>query len=340
MMISGFNRRCCGTAMLALCLGACSSAPPSGDALQSTSIQATPSALDRAAHLRPPRLRTASGPNENPTQYRTFRVAPASCLQHGAEAPAFSAGPLFLLRNQLEARGYRTANDAAMIALLRYRAVPTTDIYSIVERDDRLDASLLRHFMPAPAVTLQPAQLTRCRTDLPWGEPPALPAVASGDDLPYFNLIQISLYRADTGTLVWAGEALGLTTAANPAVSSLLPLRGLIRELPAAPGPQPAAVPLGLDFIVATTDGRRFQPIISHVDRGSTAAQLGLQAGETIVSINGSDTLNHSTAEIQQLLQRGNNTAAMLTIERDGHKQALTLHRELAFPPQTGTSDQ
>ncbi len=278
--------------------------------------------LAALAHTTQPRVRIADFAGEAVSRFQTFAVAPVECSKRAGAMPAYTNGALFALRSQFEARGYAFAGNEkpAILVLMDYRGSAA---------DSSTGAQFDTAFTAPPAV-LSPATIGRCqRTD--WGTaPPAGPPLRP-NDAAYRVLVQLTAYDLSNGAAIWNGQAIGSSLQGDPAVSSQLLLRALLREFPMSSDRWRNLTlgfgNLGFGFIVASADGSRFRPVISTIREDGPADTAGLLVGDQIIKINGIDTLNMSTAEFSAMIAGAPGTVASFTVARSGLMSEHVLQR-------------
>ncbi len=272
-------------------------------------------------HAEAPVLRVAKTGAHELRQYREFTVAPATCAP-GMAAPAHSEAPLFTLRNQLEARGYTFApgTTAGFVALLDYTPEPRGKKRGWFIRRYRPRDEALQVALPPPLAELNGEARERCTTNYDWGGPPPQRSLQPALADPYYPTLRVTMFDRSSGNAIWIGEAIGLSREADPGLSSQFLLRSLIRQVPVTTdlvgNLAISSGYLGLGFVIASTDGSHFRPVISHVDPTGPAANAGLFEGEVITAIEGYNTLNHSTAAISALLAGQPGNTITLTVDR------------------------
>ena len=66
---------------------------------------------------------------------------------------------------------------------------------------------------------------------------------------------------------------------------------------------------------------------IAEVMRYSSAEEAGLQAGDQIIAVDGTDTTQMNTTEVAQLLRGEEGTAVQVTVQRQGREMTFTCTR-------------
>lgn len=295
---------------LALLLGACSHLPPSAQSLR-------PSAgpvLSQANHISPPVMRSRSLGDGVVQGIRRLYIDPANCPAEPWQADRNNT--LFVLRNALTQRGYQftqARHQAQAIVRLHYRGI-------------------IAKGRAKPGQALQQSQalferLSSERVCQHNGER-VLPLHARPENVvSRLPVIRIELLERDSGQLLWQGEAAGHHHSARPSLNTQLLIVALSRQLPVQQ--THAHSGLGFRYAIASADGERFMPVITEVIANSPAARAGLKAGDPLLSIEHSSTLNRKASDIMPLLLEPAATR-LFSVQRPlGETPILVRHHQL-----------
>ncbi len=307
----------------------------------------TPLALDVG-----PAVREYKSPDFSSFAYRTFSVFPMSAVRGDAElkGEAYERPILYAVRNILEARGYTWVP-----------AGQQPDFYVGVDMSPAvMEKSKAALVVAAPEWTagrampgvLAPAALVPYDV-WGWGTPAAPDAVVA--PLPayppppgradpfrsyegwYLNRVIVSLIDGTSLGETWVGTGAGVSRVPDSRVGSQAVLWAVLHQLPAAASAEMSSGGWdlsGLTFEVLAADGVRFYPGLTAVEPRSAAWKAGLVPYDLLLGISGETTFNRSWADVRRMLLGRPESAANLTLWRNGQQVNVTAKRA---PPAAAT---
>lgn len=290
-------------------------------------------------------------PEASVTGYHTFSIFPAAFLgATGATNEILEKQILFLLRNTLEAKGYRFVpldQNPDFLATLtlasEYRetqVAPSTAVVPI--------------WVPGRTVTSQSSTTgsftyntygayssngwgsysgqTTTSTYVP-GSVSTQTVVRPGYTVGrYYPVTNIAVVDGRTLKAVWIGTGAGTSGTADVRISGQLVVNAVVGRFPDAPATaRPIASPgiVGVGLQVFTSDGNNYVPTVVSLLAKGPAAVAGLKQYDMILSIDGKPTVNRPFSETMRMLGGEPGTLAQIVVWRTGQQLNFLIPRAL-----------
>jgi hypothetical protein len=273
-----------------------------------------------------PKVQTYRDPSFNTELYKTFSVLPYSDITKEKKLnPILEKQMLFALRNIIEGLGYLFVNPDKSPDLLitidssmDYKEfdIPARQIYvprwvpdqeiRTVGKSSGYISGIGSYGGPSTVTTTVPGYYAN--------ETYIVPGYTTGS---YYPGIIVAAYDHKTAANVWWGAGVGESKNNDIRVASQLVLLQLVGgNFPKSKYYSELTLECkgeeGLLTSIFTIDGNNYYPAVLHVVPGSPAKVAGVKISDFILAINGTPTVNKSSAEIRAL-QCGNE-GEMLTL--------------------------
>lgn len=257
-----------------------------------------------------PKVEAYLDPSFKPESYRTFSVFPFSVITKKQESnPILEKQMLFALRNAMEALGYVfvTPDSSADLlitinATMDYKEFHVPAHQESIPRwvpDQVIRSDVDSAYGSSTITTTVPGYLT--------SETYTVSEYTTGS---YYPAISVAAYDRRTSAMIWWGDGAGSSENNDIRIASQFVLKKLVL----ANFPKSAFLSEltteckgeeGLSISIFTIDGNNYYPTVMYVVPGSPAKDAGIEKNDFILAINGTPTVNKSSAEIRAL-QCGN----------------------------------
>lgn len=298
----------------------------------SVSANLQPSLLEQA-----PSLDIKITPNPTMPGRQTFAVVPYIQISDKAQATGITAQHLaFQVRNNMEMLGYRyverqdeadlqvlvdasNAYNTSYVPPSQYTLpvyVPsTTSTYSTYSNGSFNSGGTWGTYTGTGSGTVTVPGYYTSRTY-------TTPGYTQGFYYPGFTVVIV-----DRQTQAIQATASGVGTSRNPdlRVSMQNLLYNVFGKMPMTKSPavSPKSGRMGLSYAAWTADGNTYYPLVVGVTKDGPAARAGIEAGDFILSIDGTATMNLPVSQIDQLIAADAGKERTLVINRGSSTKSV-----------------
>jgi hypothetical protein len=299
--------------------------------------------LNRAAIVGEPKIKTIVDPTVDVSQRTTVLLVPTSESGRDGTDPVVERQLLFLLRSELEARGYRvvSAPDDAPELLATVRLidelvtsqvpahveswpvwVPPQQWRATTQSTGSFTSSGLSDFSygnfqgTANTTVTQPGYMT---------SQPVY--VGPKSTVAHIAAVGVDVFDVEANRVVWKGAAVAKNQASDGRFTGHTLLKLLIAEVPAARSPAPICSGgwAGIDVKLVSLDANSFVAVVTRAN--SDARNAGVVPGQLLESVARSRVTNRTYAQIISSLCGAEGTSVEVGVWDGEAHRTLTLRR-------------